>query len=541
MSVGALLGGALTIVAACGEEPVGPPDGGSGHEATPLQVQEDIQTLIGGGLAGWWRASHGPRPGAALSTAADAHTSSWRNWGMLDAGAEPRRPLVTDPDDRFQFITEPWLELYRTLLAARDGLLAIAGGAEIGEGGEATDRAVAQARFLQGMALGQLAMLFDAAYIVDETTDVETVGLSPYPDVLEAALAKLDEAVAAAEAGDFTIPADWMGFAEPMDAGRLAALARSYRARYRMGVARSPAERAAVDWAAVLAEVENGIERDWVGYYDGDWENNWAWAMDKLFAGVEPNWARLDYRTIGPADASGAWEAWINASPPQRTPFLIDTDDRRITGGAPTADGLYARYEQELLFRPERGVDHFSWYWDGRWIHLVESRGVGDYPDFPVKELDFIRAEALLRLGRVDEAMAIVNGSRQNGGLPAFAAADAVAPGGERCVPQRPDGSCGDVWEALKYEKRIEIYHYGPFTEFLDDRGWGDLTAGTFVQLPAPAMSLTTILEQLYGEAASASASLAGDASADGLRAKVEAYGTFDRARNANPGDVGTG
>ncbi len=533
----------VASLAACGGSSVGP-DGGSAASgnSTPVQVQRDVEAMIGGALAGWWRASHGPVPAAALSTAADAHTSSWLNWGMLDAGREPRQPLITDPEYRFQFISEPWIELHRTLASVRDALVAIDEGAELGEGGADTDRAVAFGKFLQGMALGQLAVLFDAAFIVDETTDVETVELSPHPEVLEAALVKLEEAIALAEGAEFTIPAEWVGFKEPMDPDRLARLARSQRARYRIGAARSPGDRTAVDWSSVLADARNGITRSWVGYYDSDWETNWAWDMLKLFAGSHPAWARLDYRTIGPADASGAWEAWIGAAPSEREPFPIDTDDRRITGGSPTSDGTYARYREETLFRPNRGLDHFSHYWDGRWAHLLEAEGVGDHPDFPVKELDFIRAEALFRLGDRAAAMEIVNASREGGELPRFDDPAGTAPGGERCVPQLADGSCGGLFDALKYEKRIELYHYGPFTEYLDDRGWGDLVEGTFLELPAPDGSFETLLAELYGEATGgASASLSGDFSAEGIHLKREAYDAFDRERNSNPGDVGAG
>jgi hypothetical protein len=56
--------------------------------------------------------------------------------------------------------------------------------------------------------------------------------------------------------------------------------------------------------------------------------------------------------------------------------------------------------------------------------------------------------------------------------------------GGADCVPKRPSGAtsagggtvaCGDLFEALKWEKRVET----AFTQFggwfLDSRGWGDL------------------------------------------------------------------
>lgn len=68
--------------------------------------------------------------------------------------------------------------------------------------------------------------------------------------------------------------------------------------------------------------------------------------------------------------------------------------------------------------------------------------------------------------------------------------ADGVAGAADSCVPQRPDGSCGTLMDALKYEKRIEDTHTHLGSWFFDSRGWGDLLAGTPVMFPIPAMEL---------------------------------------------------
>lgn len=525
----------LTVLMACSDDTLvvtapAPP-------ALSMEAAAEVEAIVSGSMAPVWRASHGAIPGAALSTAADAHTSSWRNWGMLDAGAEPRAPLNVDPEYRYNITEAPWTELYRALASARDVLTAIDAGVTLGEADAGTRRAVAFAKLVQGMALGELAELFSAAFILDEQADPSSMSPSAYPDVRAAALSKLDEALAVANTGEgFVIPAAWVGFDEDWDRDMFVRLVHSYRARITISVARTPQERASVDWAEVLDDLAQGITRDWAGFYDGDYEQNWAWGMDKLWAGVQPDWARLDYRTIGPADASGAWEAWINTPPPDRRPFLIDTDDRRVTGGLPDEDGLYVRFEASSTFRPERGMDHFSFYADARFAPLLETEGVGRYVDFPVKELDLIRAEALFHLGDRASAMELVNRSRARGGLPPFSSPGEPAPGGERCVPQRADGACGGLWEALKYEKRIELYHYGPFTEYLDDRGWGDLVPGTFREFPAVGASLEPLLVQLYGSATVAGAS--DQTSASALHDRRLAYDAFDRARSHDPGDV---
>lgn len=532
----------VLLLSAC-EEPLYPPPDPVDGQVLSAAAAEDVEALIGGSLAGWWRAAHGFGPSAALSTAADAHTSSWRNWGMLNAGQEPRMPLAAWDDLHKEYVGEvPWKEIYRSLVAARDGLIPLTEGLELGQDGADTRRAFAWGRFVQGVALGTLAQLFPEAWILDDTTDPSVVQLSSHQDVMAAALAKLDEAVALSEGGTFVVPAGWAAFDRPLDQDELARLARSYRARLRISGARTAAERAAVDWAAVLDDARNGLQQDWAGYHSGAWETNWAWDLGKLFTATHPAWARMDYRTIGPADASGAWESWIAQSPSQRRPFPIDTDDRRITGATPTAAGAYMRYVEQIHFLPSRGLDHFSYYVDTRFSHLLDDDGVGRYVDFPVKELEFLEAEALYRLGDRQGAMAVVNGSRSIGGLPLFTDPDGQAPGGDRCVPQTPDGSCGDLWEALKYEKRIELFHYGPFTEYLDDRGWGDLVQGTFRELDRPDVSLGDLLAEFYDASSpEVATTLANGRSEEDLDRKRKGIEHFDQSQNRHPGDVGAG
>jgi hypothetical protein len=82
--------------------------------------------------------------------------------------------------------------------------------------------------------------------------------------------------------------------------------------------------------------------------------------------------------------------------------------------------------------------------------------------------------------------------------LPAITAFDATSPvpGGASCVPKVPVGpsyntiACGNMLEAMKWEKRIETAytHFAPW--FLDGRGWGDLAAGTPLFWPVPYQDL---------------------------------------------------
>ena len=499
----------------------------------------DVESLISGGFQSWHRTAHHNYPASALSTAADAHSSSWGNWGMRDSGWEPRKSYNNDPSYSYRSMAEdPWTRSYRSLAAVRDGLLAIEGGTRIQDdplGPDHTGRAVAFGKFIQAMSLANLAVLFDQAFVVDETVeDVTALELQSYDQVWSAAEAKFAEVIQMAGAAGFEIPSIWVGKSGDWSAAYMAELARAYRARYRTQVPRTPAEREAVDWNAVLQDAGAGLSNDYATRYESG--NDWGWHRSKLHTATWTGWARIDNRTIGPSDASGAWETWINAPPNQKTPFDIDTDDRRITGGEPNSHGTYMRYMGNSPFPADRGIYHYSNYIDWRWIDLRTNSFVGDYPDMTAKELEFLVAEANYRLGNRAATMATVNKYRANGELPPFTSPEERAPGGDRCVPQLPDGSCGTLWDAYKYEKRIELFHYGMGTEYFDDRGWGDLVTHTWQQLPIPGSELQILLMELYSFGGPGGAS----SSPDAIRAKRNAFDAWSDAYADRIDDVGT-
>lgn len=468
--------------------------------ATP----SDVQALISGSFSNWWASGHHNGVGIAMSTAADAHTSSWGNFGMRDISSEPRGSFNNQASYAYSYITEdPWTESYRALSGIRDGLVSILNeGVVLMDGGEDnTHRAQTFAAFVQGLTLGHLALTFDQAFIVDETTPLEDPNslpqLQPWEEVLQASFAKLDQAISMAGEESFTIPAAWVGGVRDLSNTELAELAHGYKARFMISAPRDVAGRDAVDWQAVLSEVDQAHTEDFETVYDG---TGWEWDRLKVHGGGLEGWARIDLQMLGPAHAGSEWRDWLATEADLRQPFVIDTDDRRITGGDPTSDGLYVRYLEGIPFRPERGTYHFSNYSDNRWLalHNVSPTYQGmNNGEFPVKELDFIRAEALFRLGDRAGAAAIINEYRvENGQLPPVTV-DGV-PQRDRCVPKTETGACADLWQTLKYEKRIEIYHYGFGVEFFDDRGWGDLVSGTPLQFPIPGSELETLLMALY-------------------------------------------
>lgn len=466
-----------------------------------IQTPGDVESLISGSFNSVFWAYQGSYPNCPLSVAANAHASSWGNWGMRDAREEPRIAYNNDPSYSYSEVAEvPWGDSYSALAGARDGLAAIADGLTITEGGvDVTPRAVAFGKFVQGLAHLNLARIYDQGFIIDENTDLANIELVSALQIYEAGMQKLDEALQIAQSNSFTIPSTWVGFGGDWSSSDMAQFIKAWKVRATIQMPRNVADRESLapygkDWNWVLTTLSEGLPFDYVNYYDGQ---TWGWHRNKLHCGGRVDgWTRTDMQTLGPADVSGAYETWINQSDPTaKEPFDIVTPDSRITEPMqPQTDGKYIEYRGYSPYPASRGIWTYSNYLEQR--HYYPDY-LGTYPDFVEAEVDFIRAEAWYRLEQYDKVREVVNQYRANGDLPPFTT-NQNPDGPDMCVPQMPDGSCGDLWEALKYEKRIENYHYGSVSEYMDDRGWGDLFSGTWLELPVPGEELLLMLMQIY-------------------------------------------
>ena len=105
-----------------------------------------------------------------------------------------------------------------------------------------------------------------------------------------------------------------------------------------------------------------------------------------------------------------------------------------------------------------------------------------------------LAAEGYIRTGNIAAAQALINKTRTKNGLAAINVTSATQPIGSlpNCVPRVPQApnftstACGTIFEAMKYEKRMETAFTGYLVWFTDNRGWGDLLEGTTVEWPVP-------------------------------------------------------
>lgn len=465
----------------------------------------DVEVLIYSAYRLWWQTAHHNQPNRALSVMGNETTSALTGNGVYDVAREPREWIPnTQGYPNYWLQRRPWDLRWQVISNAIDGLWAIRDGdlritERVGnEVVDVTPRAQAFAYFLAGLGHIYLAFHFDQSYILTpemelaEDLDFKDLGkvgfdFRPYNEVAEVGRELLKQSIDLMAQSPRPVPALWTN-SEELSVEDFTRIVHSFIARSLVYTPRTPEERAAVDWEEVLYHLDRGIQKDLWAQYE---ENVWI-AAYKLYTQFL-NDARLNNRLVGPADTSGAYQDWLAAPIMERDKFRVETPDRRITGPTATSDGSMVAYRSTNVSNAlTRGRYLNSHYLSKRFGGQTGVRENGILVTMPVLEMDFIRAEAYYRLGRKDEAAEIINRTRtapqvidgvEHPGLPPVTAEG--VPESTGCVPRKPyrleDGTvpCGDLWDALMYEKRIELHGIEALIPYADARGWGQLAEGT--------------------------------------------------------------
>ncbi|MXW33040.1 MAG: RagB/SusD family nutrient uptake outer membrane protein [Rhodothermaceae bacterium] len=471
----------------------------------------DVVNLISGVWTDYWSAVQWCGGGGAFfySTLADENSSSWANWGMRDMSSEPRIGWDNSATYSRRGSTEgPWFRHYRGISNANDALQAITRAEEeesadnnaFTRDGHDTAQLRAFAKMNQGLMHGMLSLIFDQAFVFDETVDLENdvLELRPYAEVNQEAIRMLEEARAIASANSFSIPWIWGLELSSQD---MVKLINSFIARFTVQVARDEAARAAVNWGNVIGLIDAGITEDFVpvGADDGSQQFDCL----KFYGQNGTTWSRADYRTIGPADESGGYDDWLakmNSGDYRSVRvFNIVTADRRIVGSAddPTVDGTDFQYQgNNGPFPAARGYYHYSSHNHKRYQYYLLADANGPMPHMILTEMHMYKAEGLLRTGgSTDEVAELLNITRvSRGQLNPAMGSDAA--GSSTDAQSHLDSA--SLWAKLKHERRIETFQTAGGLAYFDDRGMGDLVTGTPVHFPVPGRELETLGLQNY-------------------------------------------
>jgi hypothetical protein len=404
---------------------------------------------------------------------------------------------------------KPWYDLYEVIATSRDALRALEdGGVKVGAitaaapNGADTPRARVFARMMMGLSYVYLGIMYDKAFLADETIELEKYEytFAPYREVSDFGIRQLELAIAEArQAPTFTLPLDWVN-QQTITRDELVRVMNGYLVRALVATARTPAERAAVNWTRVLQLTEPGavITREF------------GQLADQTKAGTTSSWlqytqlqtdARIDNVLVGPSDTSGTYQRWLQTPLAQRAEIQVRTPDRRIhAAGNPAARGKYFDQPTTQTMSTARGTYVLSRYRGVR--YGTQYYQTGFIATMTPTEMDLVRAEALIRLNRAAEAVPLINKTRTATGTtggelpPVTVAGTGSLP---TCVPRKDNGSCGDLLDAMLYEKRIELHaSMEPVLHWADWRAFGRLPSGSLMQLPVTGRELQTLGLPVY-------------------------------------------
>ncbi len=485
-----------------------------------LADPNDVVNLIGSSFLDFWRANVWQNGQMPLTAIADEYSYSWANFAGRHLSSEPRVAFDNSPTFAYaDAMKEPWDNNYLAISNTSDALSIIN---QDESAFEEAAKLKAFARFIQGLCHGYIALRYDQGFTVDENSDLTVLELKPYPEVMDFALQKMEEAIAIANSNSFTISAedDWI-FGLTVTNEDLARLAHSFMARFIASVGRRPSERASTNWSLVIQHAEQGITEDWapIGNDSGELE----WDPTKAWGQEGDSWSRADYRTIGPADTSEGFRNWLDQPVTDRNVFDIYTSDRRIVGPEDGMETIVAGEQRETAgayaagtvltypqnsgtdfeywgipgpFPSSRGTYHYSSHTHKRYRAYLDNGNNGPMVQFKVTELDMLIAEGLLRTGGSTARVAeLINKTRvARGRLNPASGSDTV---GSPDDDQSPVNDAS-LWAKLKHEKNIECYLAASGRAYFDKRGWGDLVPGTPLHFAVPGGELEVLQIPIY-------------------------------------------
>ena len=462
----------------------------------------NLETSIGSTFRVFWGVTQGARsnstyPVVQLAALGEDITSA--DLEVHEVAQEPRVPY--DNYGAGQWTNrKPWYDLLEVITTSTEALRVLDGGLKIGApiagrpNGLRTDRARIFSKMMQGLGHVYHGLLFDKAFVSDEKVIADPFGtdFQPYPVVVAMGIAQLQEGIALATAAPLdTLPVSWVN-GQALTTVELRRIMHSYIARAMVYSARNPTERDAVDWRKVITHLDAGITVPFSQQASTSISGTSSAYLQRTQ--LQTN-ARADNRLLGPADTSGAYQAWLALPLSQRREFVIATPDRRIHGATTASVGKYFGQPTSQTMTDTRGTYMHSRYRSIRYGTLFFNTGL--IPTMTPLEMDFIRAEALFRTGDRVGAAAIINRTRvANGALKPVGING--PPAGADCVPRKESGACGDLFDALMYEKRIELHTLEAIIPFADWRGWGRLLKGSMMHFPVSGRELQTLGLPVY-------------------------------------------
>jgi hypothetical protein len=532
--------GIALSLAACKAD-LGVPNNNNPDIGKALARPGDVESFILNAYGQMQQASFGVNGSImpSLQTMAFENASGLANWGMGPRSAMPRAAIANSRGNPYEVENlVQYARLPRAARVAANGIVALRKpGFTIGS--VASDqRAMAFAYLVLGTANGNLALVYDSVSIVtpeDNIAQGAPAELLGYQQGMVIALQQLDSAIAiSGRSPGYTLPAAAIN-GNAFTSAQVIQFARGWKARLRAGVARTPAERAAVDWAAVIADAGAAPPGDItiLASAAAPAPVGAVWTVATAQHEVWDTWTQQSPMIIGMADSvrpGGAacaggdcYDAWLATPLNSRYRFLIKTADQRFPPGetrdaqrlssGPAGVDFPTPPRTNIYFKNRRPTDPTGEAWAVSQYDFYRYQAFWNtnntaMPIMLRAEMDLLMAEGYIRTGDFGNAMTRINITRvANGKLPPLTGitslADPVGTTGS-CVPRVPQpptfttAGCGNIMEAMKWEKRVEVIMTTLGAWFIDSRGWGDLPEGTPLHFPIPFQEMDARAKPAY-------------------------------------------
>ena len=237
---------------------------------------------------------------------------------------------------------------------------------------------------------------------------------------------------------------------------------------------RNKEEAATVDWNKVLGYAKNGLAEDIIATLPNNDYEQWTLVHNAAPTG---GWVRIGMRILKmmcPNDANAKWPLPRDFGSTATLPELNSPDHRLLT------DFIYTPEHKSPSGTSFTGYTNYSPYSLNRFNDYATD-GNGDEFLFTKVESDLIYAEALLNTGKTNEAVTLINVTREGRG---------------HLKDITPASAAEEIIKALYYERFIECGFPYPATSFYDRRRTPvdeyQLTTRSFRQLPVPCYELKT-------------------------------------------------
>lgn len=461
-----------------------------------LSTPTEFYSILKNGYSTWYNGSIAASPTMAFACA-DLFQAGTNSWGSGMMWFRPRQTLFNGiaPDPVIIINFGAWYNYYTSIglivnvsKMFNDPTFKITL-----NGNDYTTRARAHAYLIQALLYGNLALLYDKAYLFTEDSKLPfdyVANTKSYKEVMNYATSKLDEAIELIKNDTIDVDPAPVIAGVTFDKATLLQFANSIGARFLASNPRTQAENATVDWNKVKSYAEQGLQQDFKVSYEPGWQGkvmtrdegmnyfvlynyNWLrasqWLIHKM-APDDPN-SQCPIPVVAGSDSFKDWPAVTNCPDARLDKYFKYESMRNWFGADRTTRSGYGTY---ILCQYR--------YW--RYYDIV-NEGQGMIDHYLKMENDTYEAEALIRTnGDKAKIAQLINNTRVGiGGL----------------SPATADESYDALENKLFYERYVECDLVWPQLGFFDRRRNKDqMLTGTARHFPIPAPELTQHGQAVY-------------------------------------------